>query len=397
VVIGNPEGKRVALFQEALARAGLPPAAVVAWADLLAGRDTPERVVRPGTVVRIESPGQHFEVEKAILAAGADVPDSGSPERIGRSAALRLPFDKGRILYPRQWYLGFGATLRRLERQLARCPDHVVMNRPADIALMFDKRRCHELFARGGVPVPCPLGPVGSYAQLRQRMGETGLRRVFVKLAHGSSASGVVAYETNGPHEQAFTTVELVRQDGGLRLYNSRKIRRYRRPGDVAALVDALAREGVQVEEWVPKASFGGRAFDLRLVVIAGRARHVVVRCSASPMTNLHLKNQRGDPAALRSFLGPTVWQSVTRSAERAAALFPGCLYAGLDVAVARGGRRHAVLEVNAFGDLLPGVLCEGLDTYAAEVEALDSFSGEPEATARSGRLRLLAKPGPTK
>jgi hypothetical protein len=382
VVIGNPEGKRVALFQEALARAGLPPAAVVAWADLLAGRDTPERVVRPGTVVRIESPGQHFEVEKAILAAGADVPDSGSPERIGRSAALRLPFDKGRILYPRQWYLGFGATLRRLERQLARCPDHVVMNRPADIALMFDKRRCHELFARGGVPVPCPLGPVGSYAQLRQRMGETGLRRVFVKLAHGSSASGVVAYETNGPHEQAFTTVELVRQDGGLRLYNSRKIRRYRRPGDVAALVDALAREGVQVEEWVPKAALDGHAFDLRVLVIAGQARHVIARLSEGPMTNLHLLNQRRPAEVVRQRVGAESWEAALATCARAARLFPGSLHAGVDLLFTPSLRRHAVLEINAFGDLLPGTLCDGLTTHEAELAAL---WGEAHACSTPG------------
>ena len=32
---------------------------------------------------------------------------------------------------------------------------------------------------------------------------------------------------------------------------------------------------------------------------------------------------------------------------------------------------RYAVLEANAFGDLLPGVLCEGMDTYEAEARAV--------------------------
>ena len=35
------------------------------------------------------------------------------------------------------------------------------------------------------------------------------------------------------------------------------------------------------------------------------------------------------------------------------------------------GFRRHAVAEVNAFGDLLPGLLVDGRDTYAAQLEAL--------------------------
>jgi hypothetical protein len=41
-------------------------------------------------------------------------------------------------------------------------------------------------------------------------------------------------------------------------------------------------------------------------------------------------------------------------------------------VAVLPGYRRHAVLEVNAFGDLLPGVLDPfERDTYMAEIEEL--------------------------
>ena len=34
------------------------------------------------------------------------------------------------------------------------------------------------------------------------------------------------------------------------------------------------------------------------------------------------------------------------------------------------GLRRHAVLEANAFGDLLPGALCEGRDAYEDELAA---------------------------
>ncbi len=33
--------------------------------------------------------------------------------------------------------------------------------------------------------------------------------------------------------------------------------------------------------------------------------------------------------------------------------------------------RRHAVAEVNAFGDLLPRVLADGLDTYGEQISAL--------------------------
>jgi hypothetical protein len=52
---------------------------------------------------------------------------------------------------------------------------------------------------------------------------------------------------------------------------------------------------------------------------------------------------------------------------------FPGSLYAGIDLLIANGFRKHAILEVNAFGDLLPNVLWNGRDTYTAEIEAVAS------------------------
>ena len=127
----------------------------------------------------------------------------------------------------------------------------------------------------------------------------------------------------------------------------------------------------MHVERWVPKAGIDGQTFDLRVVVIAGRAEHVVVRMARGPMTNLHLGNSRGDPTALREKMKDGAWEAAMASCERAASAFPRSLLAGVDLLIAPGYRRHAVLEVNAFGDLLHGVLARGLDTHSAEVEAL--------------------------
>jgi hypothetical protein len=371
LIIGNPGCRRVALFQEALSRCRLPPAVLVSYTDLIAGRTRLERVIRPGVVVRLESPGRDFEVEKALLAAGADEVDTPGPTRISWQAAAQLEFDKGRIWYPRQWYLGFRATLRRFAKQLQDCPPHLLTNRPVDVEVLFDKGRCQELFARHGIPIPRSLGPVQSFDDLPARMRETGCRRVFVKLLHGSSASGVVAYQSSGGRQQALTTVEMVRCKGELRLYNSRKIRDYRKPADVVSLIDALAREGVRVEEWLPKARQEGHVFDLRVLMIAGRARHVVVRMSRSPMTNLHLLNRRGEWPDILARMGPEVWREARQTCEQVAAVFPESLHVGVDLLLTPGFRSHAVLEANAFGDLLPGVLSEGLDTYEAEIQAV--------------------------
>jgi glutathione synthase/RimK-type ligase-like ATP-grasp enzyme len=373
VVIGNPGGRRVELFQAALAELRLPVAQIVSYLDLLSGKETLSRSIREGTVVRIESPGKDFEVERALIAAGANVADGDERfDRISRREAESLNFERGRILYPRQWYLGYCATLRLIERQLAECPPHQLMNSPAEIALMFDKIACHQALKSRDVPAPRSLDAINSFDELDERMRERNCHRVFVKLAYGSSGSGVVAYQTDGHRHQTTTTVEMARHNGELRLYNSRHIRVYRDWREIAELIDALCRHQVHVEQWLPKAGFDNRTFDLRVVVIAGRACHAVARLSRTPITNLHLLNERGDPDAVRESVGAPAWDAAMGACELVMECFSESLYAGIDLLFTPDHRRQAVIEVNAFGDLLPGVFWQGLETYAAELLAME-------------------------
>jgi glutathione synthase/RimK-type ligase-like ATP-grasp enzyme len=379
VLIGHPGHKRVKLFQEALGRRGLPPARLMAWRDLLSRPDDLQRAVGPETLIRIESPGQDFEVEKLLIAAGAHALETEDDAATSLSAdhALGLPFDRGRLRFPRQWYRGFRATLHCLAALSASSPGVRWMSHPDEIITLFDKRQCYRRFAAAGLPVPKSLGSAASFQDLLARMHAAKCRRVFVKLACGSSASGVVAFRIGGPRMQAITTVEMDQRDGHLRLYNSRRIRRYEAPADIQILIDALCREGVHVEEWIPKAGFEGDAFDLRVVVIAGEIRHIMPRLSRQPMTNLHLLNRRGDSERIRSIVPPASWEGALETCRRAARLFPRCHHVGIDLLFTPGFRGHALVEANAFGDLLPGLLWNGLDTYDAQLAAL--LPGEEE------------------
>jgi len=370
VIIGNAGNRRIDLFQQALAGRGLPLAQLVTYRDLIAGRVTLPEVVTPGSILRIESPGKDSEVERDLLIAGANVPDDPAFARISGAEVQRLLLEKGRMLYPRQWYLGYCQVLAAIERQRALCPPHTLMNHPADIAVMFDKRVCHRRMRAAQIAVPRSLGPVRSYDELIATMGRERCPRVFVKLAHGSSASGVVALQVSERQQLATTTVELVQAGGELQLYNSRRLRTYRDTREIARLIDGLCHHCVHVEQWLPKAGIDERTCDLRVVVIAGRIRHVVVRLSRGPMTNLHLLNARGSFEAVLARMGLEAWASACQTCLHAMACFPQSLYAGIDLLISPGYQRHAVLEINAFGDLLPGVLLEGEDTYSAEIAA---------------------------
>lgn len=351
IVIGNPGSNRIAFLNDALARRGRDPAVLVSWLGLITGEFSLAEIVREGDVLRIESPGRDAAVEAALVG-------------VGREA------EKGEIFYPGRWYAGFCRTLARIREQLAVAPPHRLLNDTEEIAVLFDKRETHRRCLAAGLPVPRALGCADSLPALAARMQENGVRQAFVKLAHGSSASGAMAIRTDGVGRwRAYTTVE--RDLVSARLYNSRRIAILDNPDDMNAILRGLGPQTLHIEEWLPKASLNGRAFDVRALVIGGRLRHVVGRLSSTPMTNLHLRNDRADAATVRARVGAAAWTDLTELAARAAEIFPKSLHLGLDVMWLPGFRRLALLEINAFGDLLPGSLCDNLTTYEAELEAM--------------------------
>lgn len=368
VILGSAGCRRVEGFRNALRELGLPPGRLVTYSDVLEGRSRLENVIRQGDILRIESPGKSVESEGALLRAGFS--DTG-PDALSREDIERLQVEKGRLVHPRQWYLGLSSALERVEDQRTQCPPHRAMQCPAAIRILFDKPRCHQILARNGIPVPKSPGRVERFDELLAAMGREKVNQVFVKSAFGSSGSGIVAFRMNRDRMLAISTTEMVEHHGECRLYNSRRIQRYDQPREIARLIDGLCRFRVHVEQWIPKATLGGKGFDLRVVVIGGRARHRVIRLSRSPMTNLHLLNERFDEAPLLNMIRPGDWQAALDSCERAARLFPDHLAVGIDLAFAAGLRRHFILEANAFGDLLPGVRFEGDDTYTSEIREL--------------------------
>jgi hypothetical protein len=368
LIIGNPGCPRVAGFQSALASQGLPPAEVVHHADLLRHQVHLASRVKPGTVVRLESPGRDFEVEKLLLCAGYEPARAQGAPALSPQAIASLRLDPGLILHPRQWYLGWQVYLQHLKAQLAQAPPHHFLNDTDEVSLLFDKPACQARLARAGIPVPRALPKPTCFEELRANIQAASLDRVFVKLAHGSSASGVVAWNLRRPPGQALTTVELVRCGAEVRLYNSRRIRLYRREGDLVAILDRLCQEGVQVEQWLAKAALPNGWFDLRLLVIGGEARHTVVRLSRSPLTNLHLGNTRADLALLLERMSVGAWETARATCVRAARMVPRSLQVGVDLLIGPDFQRHAILEMNAFGDLLHGIQDRGMDTYTAEV-----------------------------
>ncbi len=352
VVVGNPENRRVSFFEDA-ARSQGHDCRVLAWMDVLA--DGLPDDLRGDSILRIESPGENWAVERALIRRGRSL-RGADPD------AWDSTEDRGRIRAIGDAFAGFRDVLESFPSTIH------YLNNPAAVCAMFDKVETRRRLAKRALPVPASFGMLRTFDALVQALRSAGASRAFVKPRHGSSASGVIALSMLGDRVVATTSIELA----GDRLYNSLRVRRYNRLDDVRTIVDLLgAEDELVVEEWIPKASAQGGTFDLRLVCIDGECGHRVMRLSRSPMTNLHLGNARGDLAALRATMGGAVWEKTERLALDAAAAFDDALYAGVDLGVTPGFGHLVVFEVNAFGDLLPGVRDpEGRTTYEAQIAA---------------------------
>ena len=353
-LLATAGSKRVRLMQAARAQLRLPPAQLLEWRDWLAQPALLDAALaRPG-LFKIEPPGDDPAAHLLLLHAGCrllDRPPVAAPAH-------------GELLAMDAWFAGFTSAMASLALQLAELPQTRVFNAPGEISLMTDKLACQRHLAAHGVPIPVLLGPVQGYEHLQSLLHEHQLDRVYLKPRYGSSASGVVAYRRNKTgRQQATTSATLSRADGQTRLFNVKRMARYETQHDIAALVDALAAQELYAEAWLNKPRCGDSHYDLRVVTVAGRPAHRVARIGQHMMTNLHLDNRRGDASGL---LNEADLAALEDTAAQAARAFPASHVTGYDLVV-RHGQAH-VLEANAFGDLLPGLLWQGIDTYTAQL-----------------------------
>ena len=354
----NPENRRADYFIRAHeSLLGCAPH-VISWEDYLAGIERPSDLP-----LRIESPGENPVVREALIRLGGELRGVSD---------LQISSAHGVIEHEALFFEGFKSSLERLE-SLVEC----FVNTPGSIIAMTDKMRAHAVLEAAGLPHVPLLSTVSTWEELSALLHEHG--RVFVKPQFGSSASGVIALRARSKRFEATTSIELTEKH----LFNSLKVRTYTDEREIGAIINRLGdpHDGVGkllVEFWIPKDVFAGRGWDLRVLAITERPPgHVVVRTSTNPMTNLHLGNQRGDLAFVQSRLGPQRWAQTMDFARQAVKAFEAS-YTGLDIAWDAGLRRPLIIEANAFGDLLPGILNDqGQDTYHATLESFTKVGAQ--------------------
>lgn len=359
LLLGHSDARRTRLLGEACARRGLA-LHVLDWNDFLAA---PQRLAeqlqqRRHGWMKIDSPGENAACADALRQLGWRCN--------GSDGAAPAPLAHGELHALQHGYAGLAQALAWVDAALAQAPRPPrLLNGSAGILAMTDKWQCQQRLA-AHVGVPQPLGLIASFDAFEAQWPAQTEPRVFLKARYGSSAAGVIALQRT--RDGRYSAVTSARRDGDGRLFNHLRLSRYTRRADIAALVDALAVQGAYAERWVSKprapAPHAGH-YDLRVVAHAGRARQRVARIAASPLTNLHLGNARARP----DWLDAESEQAVASTVATAAALFDDCHSIGFDLIATASGVR--VIEANAFGDLLPGLHCDGNDTYDDQAELM--------------------------
>jgi len=363
LIIGAKQDPRVQGFQQALHRAGYATANVLDYHQhdpLQLGKD-----FTPHTYLRIESPSHDLTVVRKLMKQGQERAEQAGFHVCSDQELDQAQLDKGQFIAPHQFYFGLKQHLAPISQQLRDTPVAASMNHIPDIVHFFDKQQCHQQLSQQHISVPRALYDIGSYQELRDRMQQQRLHQVFIKTRFGSGASGIIALRTQPSRIHAQTT--LTQQHGAL--YNTRRLVTIHDEPTLARLVDQLCLWGVQCEAWVPKASINQRSSDCRLLLVNQALHFAVLRQSRTPITNLHLLNQRSTIQALTQRMQPTDWQAVTETAYKIAKCFPKSFHIAIDLAVHRDLQQHSVLEINAFGDFLQNIHHNNMNSYDWEIQ----------------------------
>ena len=347
VVVAVPSDKRSQALDAATARAGGPPPIRIAWTDAIRDPGCVGAAGGQGDFLRVESPGADSAVWHALARLGGH--DRGVLDGEWRPG--------------RAWFAGLARALVAIEASTR----HMTATHPAaHVLAMTDKLACQQRLVASDVPTPTAFAAAATPEALRDQLRGLGWASVFVKPRWGSSGAGVIAYRRAGAREQVTTTA--VPRDGWL--VNDKRLHTYEDARSVDAVLAPVLADGAIVQRWIPKASTREGPFDLRVLVVRGRVTHRVARVGRGTLTNLHLDAARADATATLSGFGLECPARVDATCIAAAACFPGHHCIGVDAMIDDRGRAY-VLECNAWGDYLPELLVEGLDTYDVQLREL--------------------------
>ena len=167
----------------------------------------------------------------------------------------------------------------------------------------------------------------------------------------------------------------MSRTPAGYELYASALTRSYNTTREAEALFGGLGRDGLHVEVKHWGIYVLNTYCDFRFLAIDGKVTHAIGRSGDLPVTHRYLGGRNREIDAYVEHNGEDQWRVMVDVAERAAACFPSSHRLGINVLPNRGPMQVVpdllVTRIDPFGDYLPGLLTNGVDTWTAQLRSL--------------------------
>ncbi len=347
LLIGETGSRRNLAWQQACDRAGIE-CRELSWYDALTA---PERMrLSAHGKLRVDSPGADARVWSLLSGLPAFLPGERRPGRAW-AAGLRQALCNFELCIPKSQWLSSATT---------------IMN-------MVDKWATYT-HLQPKVPQPSTHLAGPTIEALLDQMATLSWGQAFIKPRFGSSGAGVVALR-RGPRGRLRATTPARLEAG--RVFNHKRLLSSEDPTIIAQLLNPVLEDGALLQRWIPKLAAPQGPMDFRVVVVGGNATVRVARVGQGPITNLHLNAER---ASLSDVLSPEGEARLISAAESAAGCFPEAALVGVDLALDVAHRPY-LLECNAWGDHLPGLLWQEKDCQDWQVEHLLQSLGRPGGT----------------
>ncbi len=346
LIIGDQTGRRVKNFSNCLTELQLSYQ-VIDWSDLLMDYTILEKNLTEQTIIKLEPPEKNMEIYRNLLLAGAE-----QAGHLGRKEIEQLDFSNYSIVAPAQWYAGVETVFSKLKETVAQARVFC-MNDPTEMLKMMDKQQTYRILVEGAeagwFALPKKFDGLSSYEELKDFF-ESKPVSLFIKLRYGSGSTGVLAYRSHPrlAQEKLYTSLNYTTQNGKRIFFSNYGVHQFQEREVIKILVDWVLQNGAVIEAWIPKATYQGYAYDTRCFVLNQKAEYLISRLSKTPITNLHLKNQRRESAEI---LSAEQLQLLRQAGARVMQLFKNSLYAGIDL-INTSGDRVYVIDLNPFGDL---------------------------------------------
>jgi len=338
LLMGDTKGKRINTFVDCLKHMDITDYKIISWKDVIEDSSIIQKDLSSNTIIKIEPPEKDLYIYKSFLKKGI------SKGILNNKDIEKINFEKCPIVAPGQWYEGVREVFLEIENILNHNRNVFSMINIEESLIMMDKERTYNFLSgkEKNFNLPEKLKSYKSYEQFKNDTGDRSLK-CFMKLRHGSGSEGVIAYSNNKRlNEECIYTSLAYSKDEDI-FFSTYKV------------------------------NYIDKVYDTRAIVIDNKVEYLLSRLSRTPITNLHLKNERKES---KEFMDTKTIDIIENASKGVMNLFENSFMAGIDVVMSKKNKPY-IIDVNPFGDLLHHLIGTDKNIYYKEIKSAIAKLGD--------------------